>query len=226
MNANPAWRGQRRVRVALELGTRTVRVVGMVPLDGPAVQRATLEGTLVAQVTIGGATAVIHSFDDPRLLRGASRPEQVGHSYARTDRAIIHVDVPIAAEGLAGEIAIRIADLSKVRARPTDLDGVQRLLDASPRSMRNVANVTAAQFIAHPDWASLRLPGAPVIPPSGHYEFYVDRTGKYRWRLRRPDGQIVANSGQGYRKRADCEADLRWIKEHGANAPVQSLDLE
>lgn len=225
MNANPAWHGQRRVRVALELGKRTVRVCGMVPLDGPAVQRVTLEGTHVAQVTIGGATAVIHSFDDPSLLRGTSRPEQVGHSYARTDRAIIHVDVPIA-ERLAGEIAIRIADLSKVRARPTDLDGVQRLLDASPRSVRNVANVTAAQLIAHPDWASLRLPGAPAIPPSGHCEIYVDRAGKYRWRLRRPDEQIVANSGQGYLKRADCEADLRWMKEYGADAPVRSLDIK
>ena len=60
----------------------------------------------------------------------------------------------------------------------------------------------------------------------GHYEIYVDRAKKYRWRLRRPGGLIVADSGQGYVTRAACEADLRWIIEWGARAPVRSLDLE
>jgi uncharacterized protein YegP (UPF0339 family) len=216
------------VRVALEVGARagTAKVVGLWPLDGPAVQHPTLDGTHVAQVTIGGVTAVIHSFDDPLVMRGASVPEQPGHSYSRADHAVVHIDVPISAEGLAGEIAIRVADLSKVPSRPIGVEGVQALLDRSPRSVRNIALVTTAQLSAHPDWATLQLPGAPPVPPTGHYEIYVDRANKYRWRLRRPDGQIVADSGQGHVNRADCEAELRWIRQQGNNAPIRSMDLE
>jgi uncharacterized protein YegP (UPF0339 family) len=225
MNPHPAWRGQRRVRIALEIGARSVRVVGLLPLDGPTIQRPILEGTHVAQVTIGGTLAVIHSFDDPRLIRGVSRPKEAGHSYDRTDRAIVHIDVPIPAEGLKGEIAIRIVDLSKVQARPTDPDGVRRLLDTSSRKLRNVANITAAQLVAHPDWTSLGLPGSPEVPASGCYEIYFDQRRKFRWRLRLPDGRVIAISSNSYDKRAECEADLRWIKERGAAAPVRSLDL-
>ena len=225
MSPHPNWRGQRRIRVALEFSARGIKVAGMSPLDGPAVQRPTLEGTHVAQVTIGGATAIIHSFDDPLLVRGISRREEAGHSFSRMNQAILHIDVPISVEGLGGEIAINVADLSKVRTRPTDLEGVQELLNAAPRSMRTMGRITTQQLLAHPDWATVGLPGTPNSLPSGQYEIYLDRTKKFRWRLRRPDGQIVADSGQGYRNRADCEADLRWIKQNGAHAPVQSLDV-
>jgi hypothetical protein len=39
-------------------------------------------------------------------------------------------------------------------------------------------------------------------------------------RLRRPDGEIVADSGQGYRRLADCEADLAWLRGDAAFVPV------
>jgi uncharacterized protein YegP (UPF0339 family) len=195
-------------------------------LDGPAVQRPALEGTHMAQVTISGATALIHSFSDPLLVRGISRPEESGHSYTQLNRAIVHIDVPLSAQGLGGEIAINIADLSKVGVRPTHFEGVRALFETAPRSMRTIGRITTEQLVAHPDWATLGLPGTPEIPPSGHYEIYADQTNRFRWRLRRPDGQIVADSGQGYRERADCEADLRWVKQHGAAAPVQSLDVK
>lgn len=224
MSPHPSWRGQRRIRVALEFSARGIKVVGMSPLEGPAVQRPTLEGTHVAQVTIGGVTAITHSFNDPLLVRGISRPEEAAHSFTRVNKSILHIDVPISAEGLGGEIAINVANLSKVRSRPTDPEGLGKLLKAAPRNMRSLGRITTQQLIAHPDWATVGLPGSPDSLPSGQYEIYRDRTKKFRWRLRRPDGQIVADSGQGYRNRQDCEADLRWIKEHGAHAPIQSLD--
>src|SRR5687767_941101 len=92
MNGNPAWRGQRRVRVSLEIGPPTVRVAGMWLLDGPAVQRRTLDGTHIAHVTLAGATAILQSFDDPRLIRGASRPDRAGHKYEHAHRALLRID--------------------------------------------------------------------------------------------------------------------------------------
>jgi uncharacterized protein YegP (UPF0339 family) len=224
MSTNPAWRGQRRVRVALEFGARTVRVAGLWPLDGPAVQRPALDGTYVAQIAVDGVTALLQSFDDPLLVRGSSRPEIPGHSYQRSESALVHVDVPISAEVVPANIAITIVDLSKVARRPVEPELVQKLLDAPPKSVRRVAVITTVDLAAHPDWASLGLPGGTST--AGSFEIYVDKAGKYRWRLRRPDGQIVADSGQGYARRADCENDLRWIRQNAGTVPIRSTDLQ
>ena len=225
MSPHSNWRGQRRIRVALEFSARGMRIAGMRPVDGPAVQRPALDGSHVAQVMIGGTTAILHSFNDPRLVRGISRPRQPGHSFTRTDYAIVYVDVPISVEGPVGEITINISDLSKLRSRPVQLGDVEAFLNRPPRGLRTIGRITDAQLQAHPDWANLGLPGTPVIPRIGHYEIYRDRTKKFHWRLRRPDGRIVAESSRSYPDRAECEADLRWIKEAGARAPVRSLDI-
>jgi uncharacterized protein len=36
-------------------------------------------------------------------------------------------------------------------------------------------------------------------------EFYRDDIGDHRWRVRAANGRIVADSAEGYRKRADCD---------------------
>lgn len=36
-------------------------------------------------------------------------------------------------------------------------------------------------------------------------EFYVDRAKRYRWRLIARNGRILADSGQGYAGRRECE---------------------
>jgi uncharacterized protein YegP (UPF0339 family) len=36
------------------------------------------------------------------------------------------------------------------------------------------------------------------------FETYPDAKSEYRWRLKDTDGNIVATSGQGYAKKADC----------------------
>lgn len=36
-------------------------------------------------------------------------------------------------------------------------------------------------------------------------EFYRDRRKDYRWRLRAANGRLLANGGEGYRRRIDCQ---------------------
>ena len=134
----------------------------------------------------------------------------------------MHVDVPLATTP-PGEIAIRIVDLSKLTKRPIDPPHVQQLLEVPPNALREVAVITKPDLAAHADWSALGFPGGTAV---AGFEIYLDRAGRYRWRLRRPDGQIVADGGQSYRLRADCESDLRWIKQNGINAPVFSKDLK
>lgn len=165
-----ARRGERRIRVTLEVGPRSARVASLEPLEGPAVQRPALEGTHVAQVMLGGATVLLQAFGDPLLARGIAPPGEVGHSFSRIDCGIVTVDVPLPEGELPGEIAIKVADLSKLKRRPTDPEGLQALLDDPPRAVRTVADVGAAELVRHPEWATLGLPGTPPIPPTGSFE--------------------------------------------------------
>lgn len=225
MSPHPQWRGQRRIRVALEFTAKGVRLAGMKPLEGPAVQRPVLAGSYLAEVTVGGVTAIVHSFDDPRSVRGISRPQQPGHSVTRLGTAIVYVDVPIAHEGPLGEISISVTDLSKLRQRPVDMAEVQALLGRAPKGICAAGRITGEQLRAHPDWGALGLPGVPSAPRLGFYEIYRDRGKEFRWRLRHSDGRIVAECAEPYPSRAACEADLRWMKESGSRAPVRSLDI-
>lgn len=39
-------------------------------------------------------------------------------------------------------------------------------------------------------------------------EVYLDQAGEWRWRLRAGNSRIIADSGEGYTKQADCLAGL------------------
>jgi uncharacterized protein len=41
------------------------------------------------------------------------------------------------------------------------------------------------------------------------FEVYQDKRGEWRWRLRVRNGKVIADSGEGYKRRASC---LRGIK--------------
>jgi uncharacterized protein YegP (UPF0339 family) len=47
-----------------------------------------------------------------------------------------------------------------------------------------------------------------------------DATLQWRWRLRAANGRIIAESGEGYHNRADCEAAIALVKG-SALAPVR-----
>ena len=222
---NPAWRGARHLRVTLVVEPDVLKVDGLQVVDGPAVQRPVLDGAHLALVSLAGAAALLVSFDDPLVVRGASRREQAGHRFDRTDQGRVVVDVPLPADGLPGDIAIRVVDLAKAPKHPTTPESLAKWLADAGDAMRTTGVVTMADLVRHPAWTTTGLPGTATPLPVGHYELYVDRAGQYRWRLRRPDGEIVADSGQGYRDRAACEADLRWIREHAGAVEVRALDL-
>lgn len=41
------------------------------------------------------------------------------------------------------------------------------------------------------------------------FEVYEDRRGHWRWRQRDADGNLVGASTEGYRSKADCEANMK-----------------
>lgn len=52
------------------------------------------------------------------------------------------------------------------------------------------------------------------------YLLYNDSSGLYRWRLYAANNRIIADSGESYYNRRDCEAAIALVKGSGS-APIQ-----
>jgi uncharacterized protein YegP (UPF0339 family) len=53
------------------------------------------------------------------------------------------------------------------------------------------------------------------------FELYKDKGGEYRFRLKDADGTLLATSGKGYDKKADCQKVIDTIKQTAAKAKVE-----
>jgi uncharacterized protein YegP (UPF0339 family) len=51
------------------------------------------------------------------------------------------------------------------------------------------------------------------------YTVYKDKTGNYRWRYRSANGNIIADSAEGYVNKADCLNGIRIMKG-STNDPI------
>ena len=53
------------------------------------------------------------------------------------------------------------------------------------------------------------------------FQIYKDRKGEYRWRLRARNGEIIADSNEGYSSKASCKHGIDLVKQQAANAEVE-----
>jgi len=53
------------------------------------------------------------------------------------------------------------------------------------------------------------------------FELYKDRAGEYRWRLRHENGQIIADSGEGYTTKANAMNGIESVKTNAPAAPIE-----
>jgi uncharacterized protein YegP (UPF0339 family) len=53
------------------------------------------------------------------------------------------------------------------------------------------------------------------------FELYKDRIGEFRWRLRHGNGDVIADSGEGYTTKANAINGIKSVKE---NAPAALID--
>ena len=52
------------------------------------------------------------------------------------------------------------------------------------------------------------------------FELFVDSADQWRWRLVHTNGNIIADSGEGYASRQKCKQGLESVKENAADADV------
>ncbi|CQH58545.1 UPF0339 family protein [Halobacterium hubeiense] len=56
------------------------------------------------------------------------------------------------------------------------------------------------------------------------FEIYEDEVGQYRWRLVHDNGNIIADSGEGYASKQKARQGLDSVKENAPDADVEEVD--
>jgi amphi-Trp domain-containing protein len=79
-------------------------------------------------------------------------------------------------------------------------------------------------------------PGAPVVDESkdeavadddgskATFELFADTAEEWRWRLRHDNGNIIADSGQGYSSKQKAKQGLRSVKRNVPGAAVEEVE--
>jgi len=57
------------------------------------------------------------------------------------------------------------------------------------------------------------------------FEIYKDKSGEFRWRLVHTNGQVIANSGEGYKAKANALAGITSVKENVPTAIVEDKNV-
>lgn len=55
------------------------------------------------------------------------------------------------------------------------------------------------------------------------FEIFKDQRGEYRFRLKAPNGQIIAVSGEGFTTKQSCQGGIEAVKKYAPSAQVYDL---
>ena len=58
---------------------------------------------------------------------------------------------------------------------------------------------------------------------AAHFELYKDKAGEYRWRLVHQNGQIIADSGEGYNTKDNAVNGIESVKTNAPSAPIEDI---
>jgi uncharacterized protein YegP (UPF0339 family) len=53
------------------------------------------------------------------------------------------------------------------------------------------------------------------------FEVYKDAIGEFRWKLTHTNGQVIANSGEGYTTKVNAMSGINSVKENAPKAIVE-----
>lgn len=55
------------------------------------------------------------------------------------------------------------------------------------------------------------------------FEVYADNKSEWRWRLRHTNGNVIADSGEGYTTEENCMNGIESVRTNSPTAPVKKL---
>lgn len=53
------------------------------------------------------------------------------------------------------------------------------------------------------------------------FQIYKDSKGEFRWRMKAGNGEVIADSNEGYKSKDSCEHGISLVKRDAAEAPVE-----
>lgn len=53
------------------------------------------------------------------------------------------------------------------------------------------------------------------------FEVFKDAKGEFRWRLKATNSKVIADSGEGYKAKADCLAGIKLLQDGAAKATIE-----
>ena len=53
------------------------------------------------------------------------------------------------------------------------------------------------------------------------FKLYKDRAGEYRWRLVHENGNIIADSSEGYKSKSGATNGIKSVKDNAPSAPAE-----
>ena len=57
----------------------------------------------------------------------------------------------------------------------------------------------------------------------GKFEVWVDKAGEYRFRLKAPNGEVIA-TGEGYSSKAACMNGIESVKKNAPKAKIVEVE--
>ena len=63
-----------------------------------------------------------------------------------------------------------------------------------------------------------------MTTPMPKWEIYKDAAGKFRWRLKAPNGEIIAAS-EAYESKDSCKNGINSVKTHAPKADLVDLTM-
>jgi uncharacterized protein YegP (UPF0339 family) len=57
------------------------------------------------------------------------------------------------------------------------------------------------------------------------FELYKDKSREYRWRLRHENGNIIADSSEGYVLKSGVINGIESVKENAPSAPIEDKTI-
>lgn len=112
------------------------------------------------------------------------------------------------------------AELRRLQAALADAGADEEDLSRLVNQLRADQADTAA------DEADLAAELRAIRDSQGRFELYVDNAGEWRWRLRHRNGNMIANSGEGYTQRHNAQKGMQSVRRNALGATTLFIEAE
>ena len=58
------------------------------------------------------------------------------------------------------------------------------------------------------------------------FEIFKGKIGDFHWRLTHANGQVIANSGEGYTTKVNAIKGINSVRENAPGAPVEDMTIK